>query len=416
MESFLHKYNLFYLFLYIIWPPLQMYYLHVDGAGRTILAMSILALVWNLPAFWRQTNVLRSPAFLCWMALVAFSIINSILKGYVSEEGALSFFKNNYINPFAFLYTMVIELDEDFERTLKVMFYALLVYVICGSSHMGLILVGADERIMAEGLGNLLPLHAACLVFVAGILFRNLQLSTILFWFIVVLALIITILSGTRKALGAILILLVGVITACDEERGFVFYLRVALFAATLYWGMGYVMDHTLIGERLASGAEQSDVVFVEAENTNWFLKTLVGDRALMYVVGWALFLQHPISGIGVTNFMYVSGIPLRLHTEYMVQLCENGIVGFSLFIGFIYFLFKGLLERIQKGKEFITLFVLGLLAILFLCITAWIYNATFGMIFIGIIIAYSYGDKSAIDEDDDKLLGIDENQYTLNL
>lgn len=403
MNPLSHYFNIFYLFIYIVWEPLQRYYLHVDGAGRTILALSILALVWNFLAFWRETNVLRSPAFLCWMALIAFSIANSIMKGFVSESGALGFFKTNYIAPFTFLYVMVLELDRDSEVGHKTLFYALLTYVLIGLVKIGVGNFGADERMLADGLGNLLPLNATCLVFVGGLLYSRQSLSSKLMWAIVILAVGVTLLSGTRKALGAIILLLIGIILHSDSSgvHSIKYYFRLALFFAVLFWGLGYMMDNTMIGERFAGTAEQSSVELTGSESTNYILNTLLGDRAIQYEMGFGLFLMHPLTGIGITNFIPVSGYPIRLHTEYMVQLCENGIIGFSLLMLFYYLLIKKLLERRRMGGD-ITLMMFGMFAILFLNMTAWTYCSMFGMIYYGIIIANAYSDSNWLDDEEE--------------
>lgn len=403
MNTISHHFNIFYLFFSIIWPPLQIYYLQVDGAGRTILALSILAIVWNFLAFWRETNVLRSPAFLCWMALVAFSIVNSIMKGYESESGTLGFFQTNYIVPFTFLYVMVLELYRDSEAGLKTLFYALLIYVLIGLTQIEVVYLGNEERMMAEALGNLLPLHATCLVFVGGLLYSRQSLSSQIMWAVVILAIVVTFLSGTRKALGAIIIILIGVMSHNDssEERSIMFYFRLALFFALLYWGLSYMMDNTMIGERFAGTAEQSNAEFTESESTNDVLNNLLGDRAIHYEMGFALFLLHPITGIGITNFMPVTGFSTRLHTEYIVQLCENGLIGFSLLMLFYYLLIKKLLERRRMGED-ITLVMFGIYAILFLNITTWTYCQNFGLIYYGIIIAYAYSDSNWLDNEEE--------------
>jgi O-antigen ligase len=179
------------------------------------------------------------------------------------------------------------------------------------------------------------------------------------------------------------------------------FYLRLALFFALLYWGLSYMMDNTMIGERFAETAEQSNAEFTESESTNDVLNTLLGDRAIQYEMGFGLFLIHPLTGIGISNFMPVTGFPYRLHTEYMVQLCENGIIGFSLLMLFYYFLIKKLLERRRMGED-ITLVMFGIYAILFLNITTWTYCQNFGLIYYGIIIAYAYSDSNWLDDEED--------------
>lgn len=398
-KSDISRFNQAYLFLSIVWPPLQTYFLHVDGAGRTIFALSVLALILNSFALGSQAKMLHSSAFRSWMCLLVFSIVNSMIKGFVAEGGAFSFFKTNYINPFAFLYVLILELDWDMDKGLRVLFYALLTYVLLGVSGMEMIIRGDYERMMAEGLGNLLPLHATCLVFVSGLLYRRQRLSVIVFWLVVALAIYVTVLSGTRKALGAILILLAGVILRGNDGKGHnvMYFVRIALFLLALYWGADYILDNTMIGERFAGTADESGIELTDNESANVILNTLLGDRVVQYEIGYTLFRQHPLTGIGITNFIPVSGFPYRLHTEYMVQLCENGIIGFSLLMLFYFLIIMNLLRRRTKYGENITLLMFGLFAILFLNVTAWTYCTTFGMIFYGILIVYAYSNKTDV-------------------
>lgn len=400
MYSFTQLYNIFYLFFCIIWPPLQMYYLGVDGAGRTILALSIPALLCNVLSLRHQKNILRSPAFICWIILVAFSIVNSLMKGYSAESGSLAFFKTNYIAPFIFFYVLILELERDYTNCLRVLFYALLTYIFLCLGSMSL---DDDERIVAEGLKNLLPLHSTCLVFVGGLLYRNRNLSAVLFYSIVLLAIVVTMLSGTRKALGAIIILLTGIIinNGDNEKRSIGYYARLIFFFVILYWGVGFIMDNTMIGSRLAGTAEQSTVELVGNKKLNMVLNTILGDRAIQYELGYITFLKHPWTGIGLTNFMSVTGYPYRLHTEYMTQLCENGIIGFLLLMLFYFFLIRKLLVNFKKYGDDITIVLFGLLAILFINITAWTYCTVFGMIYYAIILSHAYSNDYDIETEE---------------
>lgn len=400
MYSFTQLYNIFYLFFCIIWPPLQMYYLGVDGAGRTILALSIPALLCNVLSLGHQKNILRSPAFICWIILVAFSIVNSLMKGYSAESGSLAFFKTNYIAPFVFFYVLILELERDYTNCLRVLFYALLTYIFLCLGSMSL---DDDERIVAEGLKNLLPLHSTCLVFVGGLLYRNRNLSAVLFYFIVLLAIVVTMLSGTRKALGAIIILLTGIIinNGDNEKRSIGYYARLIFFFVILYWGVGFIMDNTMIGSRLAGTAEQSTVELVGNKKINMVLNTILGDRAIQYELGYLTFLKHPWTGIGLTNFMSVTGYPYRLHTEYMTQLCENGIIGFLLLMLFYFHLIRKLLVNYKKYGDDITIVLFGLLAILFINITAWTYCTIFGMIYYAIILSHAYSNDDDVEDEE---------------
>ncbi len=412
MNPISHYFNLFYIFFFIIWTPLQLYYLKVDGAGNTVVAFSVVAMIWNIPALWRQKNVLRSPAFLCWTALVLFSFVNSMIKGYESEWGDWVFFKNNFVLPYIFLYVLIVELDWDYDSCLKTLLYALLAYILLCIGNMGL---DEDERMVAEGLRNILPLHTTCLVFIGGLLFTQQRLSTFFFWSIVVISIVITMVSGTRKALGAIIILIIGVVFSLDkgEERNLWHYIRLVLFFAVLYIGLSYVMGNTMIGDRLADTAEESKVEFTESETANWFINNLLGDRSIHYDLGFGLFLTHPITGIGITNFRPLSGFPMRLHTEYMTQLCENGIIGFTLLILFYYLIFKKLVFLHREYGENIIMILFGMFALLFLNITVWTYNQDFGMIYYGILITYVYANYDDILIEDNESEWYDEIEET---
>lgn len=163
--------------------------------------------------------------------------------------------------------------------------------------------------------------------------------------------------------------------------------------------GVRIALDNSRVGERLVEGLDEEtalawseyDIQLVNNQAANDLLIQLLDDRAIQYALGLDLFRIHPWTGIGLTNFIEESGYPYRLHTEYMVHLCENGIVGFSLLILFYIITIKSLWKR--KGEErprVVGMALFGLIAILFLNITAWTYNADFAMITYAIIFAYA--------------------------
>ena len=110
-----------------------------------------------------------------------------------------------------------------------------------------------------------------------------------------------------------------------------------------------------------------------------------------MYYYGIELFHTNPLTGIGVNNYVQRTGFENRLHTEYMVQLCENGIIGFSLFVRFYVSFIRALL-RARKNQELQWLTVAsGILAILFLSFTTWTYNQQYVMVIYAVVLVYCY-------------------------
>ena len=396
MGNSLSKYNRFYIFLFIIWTPLHQYVLHFDAAGRTVVFLSVLAVLLNLSDFWKQRKAVATPAFLCWSVLLCYSLINATIKGFSSDIGVFHFYKVNFLEPFIFLVITTLELYKDKQKTLKVIWNALGIYILMGLPFM---VRSSHDRVMAEDLGNLYPLTTVVFFFVTSILYVERKIKTMPFIILVLFVSLLILLSGTRKAFGAELILLIGLVLYAGGKRSLWRWIRVALAGGMLLVGVRIALDNSRVGERLVEGLDEEaaiawseyDIQLVNNQASNNLLIQLLDDRAIQYALGLDLFRIHPWTGIGLTNFIDESGYPYRLHTEYMVQLCENGIVGFALLIFFYVLMIKSLRKR--KGAErprAVGMALFGLIAILFLNITAWTYNADFAMITYAIIFAYA--------------------------
>ena len=84
----------------IIWQPFQIYVLKVDGAGRTIMILSILAIVLNIFEFWKQKKTFTSLAFICWTVLFCYSMWNAFTKGFYAEYGNFKFLRDKFFDSF----------------------------------------------------------------------------------------------------------------------------------------------------------------------------------------------------------------------------------------------------------------------------------------------------------------------------
>ena len=387
MKLNIHSYNLFYLFICIIWIPVQRYYLHVDGGARSIMVLSLIAVILNYSTFFHRKDLFRSTPFVCWTLLVAFSFINSMVKGFSSEKGTLNFILGNFLLPYVFLVTAIIELDYDQNRCLKIVLIAQLIYIFLGFTNIS---VAIGERSVDEELGNMLPLTATGLMFVVGVLLCNHQLKGGWLTFGIITTFVITIIVGTatRKALGATVLAFTGVILGYTKKFNLKTLLLLVIFTIVLYKGMDYILESTLIGERLASSSETFDVPLSSNPKVNSFLMTVLGDRTLQYYMVFQMFSQHPVTGVGLNNYMSLTQSENRLHTEYMVQLFENGLIGISLLIVFYIALFNGLNKKRKTGENNM-MYLFGILMVLFLNLTAWTYNMHYIMIIYAIIISY---------------------------
>lgn len=392
-KSWISQYNLFYLFLCIIWVPIQYFYLHVDGAGRTIMVLTVVAVMLNIGASWNKKDMFGSAAFICWTLLVIYSFFNSMFKGFTYEYGSLPFITTNFLNPFIYLWIACIELDNDKNRCLYVLLIGQLVYLLIGATHLSFI---QFERAEATGLGNMLPMTAAGCVCVASVLLcdKKLKWGWLTYSIIVFLALLIVISAATRKALGAILIMLIGALLGRSKKIDFKNIMLILFCGFVLYAGVGWLLDNTLIGERITDSSESYDVPLSSNHAVNDFLMTLLGDRSLQYYEGISLHRQYPLTGIGVMNYVTKTGAFYRLHTEYMVQYCENGSIGFSLLILFYVLLLWGLKKKHKDGENTLV-YSFALLMVLFINLTAWTYNMQYIMIIYAILISHNYSKQN---------------------
>ena len=405
-KSYISLFNLFYIFVRIVWTPFQVHLLKADGAGRTIVFLSILAVLLNLPGFWKQRKLFLTPAFLCWVALLSYSMVNAFYKGFYAEGGTFSFLKVRFFNPIILLVITMLELHKDKQTCLKVILVALGVYLLIGLPFMTKDL---DDRLMAEGLGNLYPLHAVAFLFVSSILYVEEKMEKWLFVVLTIGISAIIVVSQTRKAFGAEVILLVGIILSAKEKRTWKNWISIIVLGTLLVIGVKYVVNNTDLGSRLIQGQDEDYYVqLVENERINTFLVDLLGDRAGQYEIALALHQEYYWTGIGLMNYMDMSGGELVLHSEYMVQLCENGTIGFMLLMLFYVLTIIALIKNKKNvGSKVFRMALFGLFVILFLNLTCWTYNQNFTMIFYALILTsansnpdYVFQEKSELQID----------------
>ena len=396
MKITTHNFNLFFLCFCILWEIIHGYVINIDGAGRSIMMLSALAIIINNGNFKKAGAVFKSSVFIFWTLLVIYSIVNSYFKGTTSEYGPFHFFRSNYLDAFSFLLILIIELNEDVERCLKCLFGSFLTYVLIGSFFVE---TSVQGRLLNVLLGNRLALYSVCLFFLASVLYKGKSIHRILWLSVLAFCLIVIVLAATRKAFGAILIVLF--CSLLDSKRvntGMVF--RLLLFVIAFYFGLSYIMDYMLLGERLKSVSDLSEFDLVSNPQINHFLNSFLGDRSAMYYYGMDLFHTNPITGIGIGHYIQTTGFENRLHTEYMVQLCENGIIGFSLFILFYISLIRALIRtRKKRSLQWITVDS-GIMAILFLSFTTWTYNAQFVMVIYAVSFVYCFSNCAYFKKD----------------
>jgi len=318
---------------------------------------------------------------------VVYSIINSSVKG-VSQEGMnILFFIGNLFVPYIVMILVCNEYLNNTSKLLKLLTNALFLYVLIGMLSINIDMLGMG-RFMSEKLGNFLPLNIVFLVFFICLRFARKELKFRKVGILLFLLMSIIVLSGTRKALGGAMIIITFTIFSFIKFKSFKANMIVVAFFIVLFFGFQYIMNNTIIGERM-NEIEEVGVMF---NTTDYAILNRLGDRSYQYIIGWELFVEHPLTGIGLGNFRAITLTKFGIHSEYIVQLAECGLIGTILFLSFNFWILLHLLKcwkKYPQQRYYSWIIVGGGLAILFIGLTAWLYSFPIYFAGYGIIIAF---------------------------
>lgn len=388
--------NLFYLSFILVWQPIRLLFIHADAKGRIQFFLTLLVLLINFAYNPEVKKILFRKPFVIWLCWIVFAFINMMIKGYnYTSNTPLFFFVNNLFTPYFAMVLTCQEYNVSKKRFIKVVVISALLYCVLGYFFMGRV---RSEDDSSFSLGNSLAVSASLSAFFLCIARLNKQMKAVTFVSLISFVLVVVITTATRKAFGVVLIIMAFYfLSLIGLKRRNV--LLVAIMTIGAYIGLNYMMENTNLGERLSNIDEQAmnqNVIYNDSE----FLK-FVGDRAPHYVYGWAIFKTHPITGVGLCNFQSVSGFYERLHTDYMIQFAENGLIGLALFVWYyLWFILHILTLRRQPHNKGYLLFGLGwIVAVLFLGLTAWTYDSPMIFICSGVIASLIISDSKNVTQ-----------------
>lgn len=134
--------------------------------------------------------------------------------------------------------------------------------------------------------------------------------------------------SGARKALLALAAAIVLLYTVGLKDKRKIF-LVVAVMGVLLALGYYFIMTNDVLYETIGRRVETMiDVLFHGGSEAK-----SIDLRERYMGAAWQLIKQHPIFGIGLGAFYYVSGIGVYSHCDYTEVACSYGLIG-----AFIYF------------------------------------------------------------------------------
>lgn len=377
--------NRFFMVYVILLVPLTKLF---DAGRLPVLLFLLLCVLENLRDKAFRRILVKTPVML-WLLWCIYSFANWYWAGIPPENNTLiGFARQHFILPFAMLITVYYEGQKDLKRTVLTIILALCVYMLMGLTMQDIEGIGPGTSWAARGgkeLGNFLPLNACTLIFVA--LFARIH-GWIKPWNLYValaLGLIAIFAVSTRKALGGVMILLLFYVAARMVPFSTKRFVGLLLLCGMMYVSFSWVMDHSLIGKRM----EEIEKVGKKLNKTDIAILSKLGDRTSHYILGWKVFRKHPVTGIGTKNSRRLFHMEYPLHTEYMTQLVENGIVGTTLWLLFMGSILRAIWKSRRYNPRPVCLVCLsGMACILFIGLTAWTYEFPHYFAIYGLILA----------------------------
>lgn len=380
--------NYIYIITTILWLPIQKTFLQFDGKARTLFFLTIIVMIVN-----SQYNSFRKFAFsrpaVIWLIWCIYAIINATVQGYSVDLPMGYYFVLKILSPYVIMVTASYEFSKNENRFLKYMLGTFVIYSIIGFYFMDNFYIAMQEGRSANNtLGNLLALNTVFISFYAALLCNNKVISINAFYLFLAFAGTIITLSATRKAFGAVVIIYAFYLFSQIKPTlsNVIKYLIIFII---IYIGIDFIINNTFIGERFTKIEESSEML---SDTDNPFLKML-GDRVFFYITGWDVFTNNPLCGIGLSNFGVYTKTNIVIHTEYIVQLCECGIVGTFLYVLFYSSIISNIFKYhkslpLEKSSSMIVFS--AILAILFISLTAWTYDFPFYFAVLGTVIGYT--------------------------
>lgn len=375
------------LFILIIWDAAKVYL----SLGSTFAQMLVLfpAILIGLldnsnKRFWRS---IFSPPCSIWFLWIIYALINTfILNGYHHhrDQNAMIFISAIVIS---YLFLLLIVNAKIFTDSLiNILIWAYVTRLILSYIFDRTAIAGNDivARFGSEFNSNLIAFGAIFIIALITIKkFRTSHISKFDFIFLIISTVTIFI-TGSKKSFLCLTILAVGIVFISRSQNFFKNILKYSFYSLAIVFAFLWTLQNTPVGSRLIDTFTKTS----EAKSAD----RMFDNRMAQYIEGWNLFKENPINGVGLSNFVYASGYNCPLHTEYMVQMAECGLIGVGISLIFYLYIFHKLLFYRNASiyhRSLSELHILSILIMFILFFGGWIYNIPMMWVMIALAIRF---------------------------
>lgn len=328
------------VFITIIWRPLVAWVLPFDSAGRVPFLLLGLAFAVYFKRIWK--TVLKFPLSL-YCILAVYLFVNGLLKrGYdnYEQDGIYLMFCAVFQAP-AIMLIVASLAKKDFDGTINWILAALFFYPL-----LSIFFADIDVEGRLNGGLNANEIALATAVFTALQILKYIRNRSSLQFTIIILLLplFVIIRTGSRMGLAMVTLIILAAILIKMKKRSARSFILTTAALVIFFVGFASILSNSIIGKRMVGTTSQSEKSLL----TTGTILDKFGDRGFQYFYSFPYFLDHPVSGIGLGNWIKYSPNGLVCHSEYMVQYVENGLLAFIPYMIF----FLTIIRRIRKRRN----------------------------------------------------------------
>lgn len=328
-------------------------------------------------------NLISSPVFI-WLFWTIYSIINLAFISEYTNDINISFLGFIILPLVLITYTITIKPKNylNFIQLLKfAMFFRLtLALVFDGfSSDFGGLRFGITYN------ANMIAFTALFLIFLIFLKSIIIKKFTIFDIFLILFSILFIYITASRKSFVILTILFYSAIYIFSSGNFIKKSVKLTYGSIAITSILFLVFNDSLVIQRILETYSTTKTANTELD--------MFDGRAIQYVNGLEVFNDNNITGIGLNNYIQFDEWNLVLHSEYLVQLVENGLIGFSLYIIFILSIINKLLKlrKIQAIKKESQIYLLYYFCLIILSFGTWTYSIILFWIIISLSIRFIY-------------------------
>ena len=395
----LPKHLIYFIPIFLVTGPF------LSDLGVTLVSIIFLIIIFKQ----RNFSIFKNKFFYIFFIFYFYIIINSLSQNQNYDSLRISF---TYIRFGLFSLALMYYLSHDTKLIKKIFYSLLIVFIILifdgflqyflGQNILGWDLkypgprvssLFGDELILGSYIARMLPILIGLMFY-----FNFSKDKKLLFYILILASLFLVLISGERTAFFLTLLLLTLMFFLIYENKKFLRNIILVTFASCIL----IITFSGSIKERIIGVTLEKMLATKNQQNKNYIISRQHHEH---YISGIRMFLNNPLSGVGVKNFRifcsekeyYISDYTCspHPHSTYIQLLSETGIIGFLIvFICFIYLNFRLIFhyKKCLNGKPIYKDYQICLLISFYLTLWPLVPSGNFFNNWLSIIYFYPLG------------------------